>query len=155
MKTVEQLVAEYANLSPEERMLALNKYTMKAVGSCLKYEDDYQEATNAIGILTYAAIIADDRISDNELLLIYTGLKVTLGDSIDLDECKRIAAETLGNKSNIRLAAKDIAERYLSLWSDSDKEDVIRLCIALCAIDSVISPLEIKWLKELVAAATL
>ena len=155
MRTVEQLIAEYTALSEEERMLALNKYTMKAVASCLRYEDDYEEATKAIGVLTYAAIIADDRISDDELLLIYAGLKITLGDRIDLDECKRIAAETLINRDTYKSAAKHFAEVYLSLWDDKDKEDVINLCIALCAMDGVVSPLEVKWLKELVAAATL
>lgn len=155
MKTVEQLIDEYVSLSEEERILALNKFTMKSIASCLKYEEDYEEATKAIGVLTYAAIIADNRISDDELLLIYAGLKVTLGDRIDLDECKQIAAETLKNRDNYKIAAKHFAECYLSLWSDRDKEGVISLCIALCAIDGVVSPLEVRWLKELVAAATL
>ena len=153
MKTVEQLIAQYQSLSPEEKMLAFNQYTMTAINSCIQYEDDYEAATLALGTLTYAAIIADDRISDEELLLLYTGMKVTLGEQADLEKCKQLAQETLKCKDDIKEAARLFAEDYLALWEDDDKEDVILLCIALCAMDGVISDKEIRWLKELVAAA--
>ena len=121
--------------------------------SYVDYSDNPEEVSVALGILTYAAIIADNRISDEELLLLYAGLKVTLGDAVDLEECQRIATETLKSKEDIKAAAKELAQTYLSLWRDDDKEYVVNLCIALCAIDGEISGKEINWLKELMRAA--
>ena len=88
-------------------------------------------------------------------MLLYTGMKVTLGSSFDAEDCKEIAKATLEDKKDLKLAAKYLAENYLSLWNENDKENVIMLCIALCAIDGEISAKEVKWLKELVAAATI
>ena len=153
MKTVESLVLDFKRLSPEDQAVAFAEYTLKALDSSAAYADSVEEAGLALGILTYAAIVADNRISDEELLLIYAGLKATLGDRVDLEACKKIASETLRNKDDIKEAAKELAENYLVLWHDDDKEDIVRLCIALCAIDGEISGKEINWLKDLVYAS--
>lgn len=153
MKNVDTLIAEYNALSEAEKAVALGTYTMKAVTSCVMYEDNPEEATLALGVLTYAAILADDRISDEELILLHRGLQLSLNDNVDWDECQMIAANTLHNKEGFRAGAKEFAQNYLSMWKDNDKEDVIMLCIALCAIDGVISEKEKVWLNELVAAA--
>ena len=153
MKTVDMLIAEYNAFSEADKAVALGKYTMKAITSCVMYEDNPEEATLALGILTYAAILADDRISDEELMLMYRGMQVSLNGEVDWDECQMIAANILNNKADFRAGAEKFAGNYLSMWKDNDKEDVIMLCIALCAIDGVISEKEKIWLDELVAAA--
>ena len=147
------LLAEYEAFTQAEKDVALGKYTVKAVTSCVQYSDNPEEATLALGVLTYAAILADDRISDEELMLLYKGIQVTLNGEVDWDECQMIAANALNNKADIKDGAKEFAQNYLSMWRDNDKEDVIMLCIALCAVDGVISEKEKTWLKELVIAA--
>ncbi|MCH5156262.1 MAG: hypothetical protein J1G02_00110 [Clostridiales bacterium] len=153
MKSIEQFIEDYNNLSPEERSLAFSKYTMQSMSSFVKSAEDFEEATYALGVLTCAAILADDRISDEELLILYAGLKISLGTKADIEESKKLAAEILQDKNDYKDSAKIVAEKYLSVWNDNDKENVIMLCIALCAIDGVVSPKEILWLKELIAAA--
>lgn len=153
MKTVDMLIAEYNALSKADKEDALGKYTIKALTSCVMYSDDPEEATLALGVLTYAAILADDRIADEELMLLYRGLQVSLGGEVDWDECQMIAANTLNNKEDFIVGAEEFAQNYLSMWKENDKEDVIMLCIVLCAIDGVISDKGKVWLNELVAVA--
>lgn len=153
MKTVDQLCSEFQGLSQEEVLVALSTYAMKAISSCVNYAHNPMEASTALGVLLFAAIIADDRISEEELTVLYPSLKIALGPDADMDECKALAEEMLEGKEECMEAAKEFAEVYLSRWLNEDKEDVIMLCIALCAIDGVISNKEKAWLKELVAAA--
>lgn len=155
MKTVDQLCAQFQALPQEDVALALSTYSLKAINSCVNYSNNPQEAATALGVLLFAAIIADDRISDAEFAVIYPALQIVLGGKTDIEACKALAQEIIGEKEECLEAAKDFAEVYLSRWLHEDKEDVIMLCIALCAIDGEISSKEKAWLKELMVAAEL
>lgn len=152
MKPIETLCEEFEQMTQGEFMLTLSKYMTKAM-STVNNADSEQDALSALGILACSSVVADDAIDDIEFTVLYNGLKATMGDKVDIDDCLRLAQYTLDNKDNFRESALDLAENYLAFWDKEDKESVIMFCIALCAIDRKVSDKEIDWLKNLISAA--
>lgn len=153
MKTVDQLLAEFKQIPRENMPIELAKYAMKATKSCLDYAGNPLDATTNLGILVCSVFLADDKISEQEFALLYTSAKISLGNDIDLDTCKVIAQDLLNAKQDLKTAAVEVAIKYLSMWKDEDKEDLIMYLVGLCAIDENIAAKEIGWLKILMTAA--
>lgn len=153
MKTIDQLLAEFKQIPRENMPIELAKYAMKATKSCLDYAKDPEEATTNLGILVCSVFLADDKISEQEFQLLYMSAKISLGDQIDLDTCKVIAQDLLDAKKDLKSAAVEVAIKYLSMWKDEDKEDLLMYLVGLCAIDENIATKEIGWLKILMTAA--
>lgn len=153
MKSVDQLLAEFKQIPKENVPIKLSEYAMSAVKSCLEYTNNPETAAMALGVLVCSVFLADDKISEQEFQLLYMSAKLSMGDEIDLDSCKEIAKELLATKNDLKTAAVEVATKYLSLWTDKDKEDLIMYLVGLCAVDNDIAAKEIGWLKLLVTAA--
>ena len=150
MKTVDQLCEEVLK---EELMMAITKYTMQAASTCMRYTEDPEEASMMLGVLTWAAIIADGRLSEEEFRLLYPGLKIAKGNDATIEECRALAMQLFDEGENYQAIATYFAEEYLSQWKADEKENVIKCCIAICAIDGNISVKEKQWLRDLLKAA--
>ena len=91
----------------------------------------------------------EDMLQEEEYLLLYPMLYTFFGDSVDYEDCKKIAKEFKQEGKELKQYIDYIVDIF-GLISDELKEDIITVCLLICAIDGNISAKEKNWIKQLI-----
>jgi hypothetical protein len=95
------------------------------------------------------AIVADGKLSEEEYMLAYPMFRVFFGKSVNYDSSKQLI-------KSLRTEIKEF-KKYLDLMVDTFgelseelKDDIIYVCLLICAIDGKVSLSEKAWIKKLI-----
>lgn len=94
------------------------------------------------------AIVADGRLSEKEYMLIQPHLHAFFGDSINYDDAKRIFRQMRPEQNELKSIADEMVD-VIGILSDELKNDIILVCMLICAVDGKISLKERSWIKQL------
>ena len=83
---------------------------------------------------------------DGEIELEYASIN---GENIDYESCKLMARYFRKENKELKKYL-DLVTDLLGLLSDELKEDLIVVCLLICAIDGKISLKEKRWIKQLI-----
>ena len=97
----------------------------------------------------FGAIAADGRLSEEEYALIHPLLHAFFGENVDYETCRK-TMRGLGPESRELKKAVDEMTDILSALSDELKEDIVLVCLMICAIDGKVSLREKQWIKQLI-----
>lgn len=95
------------------------------------------------------AIVADGRISEEEYALCYPLLRAFFGEEIDYNDVKK-AVKLLKTESKELKRNVDEMVDILGELDDELKDDIVIVCMMICAIDGKISLKEKNWIKQLI-----
>lgn len=95
------------------------------------------------------SIVADGKIDESEYLLMKPLLEDFFGTHINYEDCKKIAKE-FKPEGKVLKEYVDYMVDILGQLSDKLKEDIIIVCLLICAVDGKISYKERKWVKQLI-----
>lgn len=95
------------------------------------------------------AIVADRRISEEEYALCYPLLRAFFGEEIDYNDVKK-AVKLLKTESTELKRNVDEMVDILGELDDELKDDIVIVCMMICAIDGKISLKEKNWIKQLI-----
>ncbi len=95
------------------------------------------------------AIVADGRISEEEYALCYPLLRAFFGEEIDYNDVKK-AVKLLKTESKELKRNVDEMVDILGKLDDELKDDIVIVCMMICAIDGKISLKEKNWIKQLI-----
>ncbi|MCX4287206.1 MAG: TerB family tellurite resistance protein [Clostridia bacterium] len=95
------------------------------------------------------AIVADGRISEEEYALCYPLLRAFFGEEIDYNDVKK-AVKLLKTESTELKRNVDEMVDILGELDDELKDDIVIVCMMICAIDGKISLKEKNWIKQLI-----
>ena len=96
------------------------------------------------------AIAADGRLSEEEYLIIYPLLHAFFGEELDYETCKSAIRFLKPESKELNNVLNDMIDMF-GLFDEDLKDDLIIICMLICAIDGKITPKEKNWLKELIA----
>lgn len=111
--------------------------------------EDAITATTIFATFIIGSIVADGKIKEEEYILLYPMLYTFFGDSVDYEECKKIARKFKKEGKELKQYIDYIVD-ILGMFSDELKEDIITVCLLICAIDGNISAKEKNWVKQLI-----
>ncbi len=111
--------------------------------------EDEIEATTIFATFIMGSIVADGKIQEEEYILLYPMLYTFFGDSVDYEDCKEIAKEFKQEGKELKQYIDYIVDIF-GLISDELKEDIITVCLLICAIDGNISAKEKNWIRQLI-----
>lgn len=111
--------------------------------------EDEVDTLTIFATFIIGSIVADGKINEEEYMLIYPMLYTFFGDHIDYDDCKKIAREFRKEGKELKQYV-DYMVNILGLVSDELKEDIIIVCLLICAVDGHVSLKEKKWIEQLV-----
>ncbi|MGN1327102.1 MAG: TerB family tellurite resistance protein, partial [Clostridia bacterium] len=111
--------------------------------------EDAITATTIFATFIIGSIVADGKIKEEEYILLYPMLYTFFGDSVDYEECKKIARKFKKEGKELNQYIDYIVD-ILGMFSDELKEDIITVCLLICAIDGNISAKEKNWVKQLI-----
>jgi len=147
---------EFNKLCKQFEQLDVLSYTAILAEKSIKVLPALREAAGgkldgaaAFATFIMGAIAADGRLSEEEYTLCYPLLYAFFGDSVNYDDCKSAARLLRSEGRELKKAVNDMVDIFGAL-SDELKDDIIIICMLICAVDGKISLKEKAWIKELI-----
>lgn len=111
--------------------------------------EDEIDAVSVFATFILGSIVADGKISEEEYMLMYPLLHTFFGDYIDYEGCKEIAKAFKAENKELKQYLDYMLDIF-DIVSDSLKEDIVTVCLLICAVDGKISLKEKNWIKQLI-----
>ncbi len=111
------------------------------------------DGLDALAIYTdfiLCSVAADGKLSEEEFLLVKPVLDLIAGADVSYEEAKAIFKAAGLDKPKEYKAAMDKTVDLLGLVSPQLKDDIILVCMLICAVDGKISFKEKRWIKKLI-----
>ncbi|MDE5897003.1 MAG: hypothetical protein K2H43_04225 [Clostridia bacterium] len=81
--------------------------------------------------------------------MIYPLLRAFFGDEVNYEICKAAVRMMKPASRELKKCVKEMADVFGAL-SDELKEDIIVICLLICAVDGKVSRKEKSWIKKLI-----
>lgn len=145
MNDFNALCKEFENMDALSYGAYLAEKSVSVVPKLLALDSDTHTGTDLMVAFILASVAADNRLTEEEYALIYPLLYSFFGDSVDYKECKKFVRSLTDLKKVADEAVDKLGELDYSL-----KEDIVIICLMICAVDGKVSPMEKAWIKKLV-----
>lgn len=149
MKEFNQICKEMENMDVLTYGAVLAEKSLEILPALSKITEDEIDAVTIFATFIIGSIAADGKIKEEEYLLLYPSLHTFFGDSINYEDCKKIAKEFKKEGKELKQYVDYIVD-ILGMLSDELKEDIIIVCLLICAVDGKVSLKEKAWVKQLI-----
>ena len=149
MKEFNMLCREFEEMDPGTYFSMLDNLAADIIPALRCVSFDGVTGEEAFGRFVLGAIVSDGKLSEDEYNLIYPMLEHFFGEDVDFDYAKRLLKE---NKT-VNKQLKEDADRMvdvLGLLSDDLKNDIVLVCLMICAVDGKVGLREKNWIKKLI-----
>lgn len=150
MKDFDLLCKEFEQMEPEKYTTYLNVKSAEILPILKSAAADGLSGTLIFFSFVLGAIAADGKLSTDEYNLIYPLLNAFLGDSINYENAKDIFKSLKRESKDLKNVTTKMID-ILGLLSENLKEDIVIICMMICAVDGKISFKEKKWIMQLIA----
>ena len=145
MRKFNEICKSVENMDVLTYSAVLAKKSLEILPALNEITEDEIDAVTIFATFIIGSIVADGKIKEEEYLLLYP----FFGDSIDYEDCKKVAKEFKQEGKELKQYIDYIVDIF-GLISDELKEDIITVCLLICAIDGNISAKEKNWIKQLI-----
>ncbi len=149
MKEFNLICKEVESLNVLEYTAILEEKATKLIPALNAISEDEIQGTTLFAAFILGSIVADNKIDESEYLLMYPLLSLFFGENVDYESCKLMARYFRKENKELKKYL-DLVTDLLGLLSDELKEDLIVVCLLICAIDGKISLKEKRWIKQLI-----
>lgn len=148
MKEFDELCKEFEQMDP---LLSRATLAVKSADVLPKLSKMTGKLDAAAIFATFilGAIAADGRLSEGEYESVYPLLHVFFGDELNYEDCRTAVRRLKPEGRELKKALDDMVDLFGSFDEDL-KEDVILVCMLICAVDGKISLKEKNWIKKLI-----
>lgn len=150
MKEFNQICKEFEQLDVLSYGAILAEKSAKILPTLKNITQDGATGAAIYATFILGAIAADGKLSEEEYLLVYPLLSAFFGESVNYEEVK-YAVKLLKPESKELKNSVDAMVDILGKIDEELKNDIIIVCMMICAIDGKISQKEKRWIKQLIA----
>ena len=101
------------------------------------------------GAFITAAVVADGKLAEEEYALLYPMLNLFFGEKLDYESCKKAVRQMASENKELKKLTNEMVD-VLGILSKDLKEDIIIICMLICAVDGKVSLKEKLWIKQLI-----
>ncbi len=109
---------------------------------------DHCSGGTVLALFILGAVVADGKLSEEEYALLYPELKKFFGDNIDYEYCRKMFGRYKTEAKQLQETVKQMIE-FMGHLSQELKDDIIIVCLMICAIDGKVSAKEKAWIRQL------
>lgn len=150
MKEFNEICRAAESLNPVEYGLLLAAKTAKIFPALHALTKDPEESAAIMATFMIASVYADGKLDEAEYEIMKPMLEEFFGQEVDFEQAKTVVKAFKPEGKEL----KEVVDRMVDLlgeFSDELKEDVITVCLLVCAIDGKISAREKRYIKQLIA----
>ena len=111
--------------------------------------DDPAEVNGMLAMFMMASVYADGKLDEAEYEMILPMLKAFFGDSLDYETTKQAVKAFKPEGKQLMALVDDIVDMIGQLSEDL-KDDLIMICLLICAVDGKVTAKEKKYIKQLI-----
>lgn len=150
MKDFNELCREYETLDAESYAAILTEKAANVLPALHAVTESGIDGATIFLSYILAAIAADGRLSEEEYALIYPLLYAFFGEGVDYEACKEAVRKTRRFGGKMKKIVKSMTDVF-GVVSDGLKDDIVLICLMICAVDGKVSPKEKRWIRKLIA----
>ena len=150
MKSFQQLYKEVTSISGFDYADVLEEKAKKIIPVLSTLNGGREGAMAVFSEFILCALASDGRLTKSE----YYGLKPTLhlffGDDFNYDACELAVQNIKETRGMLKIVLDNMVDMYGAV-NDALKEDIITVCLIICAVDGKVALKERNWIKKLIA----
>ena len=137
------------NLNPIEYAAIITAKTAKIMPALKEITQDTADSLELLATFMIASVYADGKLDESEYLLLMPALKLFFGDDFDYDSAKELVKTFKPEGKELKKVVDEMVD-MLGELSEELKDDIIIVCLLICAVDGKISLKEKKYIKQLI-----
>lgn len=137
------------SLDPLEYATVITAKTVKIMPALCELSNDKIDAVGTFASFLIASVYADGKLDESEYLLMLPMLKLCFGADFDYDSAKALVKAFKPEGKELKNLVDEIVD-ILGEVSPELKDDIITVCLLVCAIDGKISLKEKNYIKQLI-----
>lgn len=149
MKEFNRLCKEFEQLDVLSYSLILAEKSLKVIPVLKEITEDGLDGVTVFATFVLGAIGADGKLSEEEYAVCYPLLHAFFGDNVNYAVCKKAVKLLKPESEELKKAVKEMVDVFGKL-SEELKDDIIIICMLICAVDDKISLKEKLWIKSLI-----
>lgn len=149
MTSFNQLCTTVENLDAVEYTALLAAKSLKIIPALNALSSDGIGGTEMLADFVLCSIVVDGKLSEEEYLLMKPMLNVFFGEDFDYDDCKKTVRVLRSDTKKFKKYLDNLVD-LLGTLSEELKDDIITVCLLICAVDGKISAKEKSWIKQLI-----
>lgn len=149
MKEFDVLCRELEEMDGATYTALLAEKAARVLPALAAVSDSGVDGAAMLATFILGAVAADGKLSEEEYLLLSPMLHVFFGDAVDYETCKEAVKEFRPEARALKDGV-DMLVDVLGQLSEDLKDDIVLVCLMICAIDGKVSQKEKRWIKQLV-----
>lgn len=128
-------------------------YEQKSVGIVKALSGIMEDGRDGVAIFMdfiLAAVAADGKLAEDEFLAIRPGMEAILGRSVSYGDALEMFMRAGLDEPEGLKAEVDLMVDVIGLLSPELKEDIVLICLMVCAVDGKVCDSEKAWIKQLI-----
>lgn len=148
MKEFDMLCKEFEQMDALSYAAILTEKAKQIVPALSAITEDGASGVMLFATFLVGAVVSDGELSVEEFALTYPLFELFFGEDIGYDECDYIVRNMRRESKQLARYVDDMVDVFGQL-SETLKEDLVLVCLMICAIDGKISAKEKRWIKKL------
>ncbi len=149
MKEFDQLCREFEQLDPLTYGVLLAEKAADIFPALALVTGSEEEGASLFATFILGAVAADGKLSEEEYALVYPMFHAFFGEEADYEACKKAVRSMRAEKKDLKETVDAIVD-LMGLLSEELKDEIVLVCLMICAIDGKVSLSEKNWIKKLV-----
>lgn len=145
MKEFDELCKEFEKMDALSYGAYLAEKSVSIMPKLLALDADGRTGADLMTAFVLASVAADNKLTEEEYALIYPLLFTFFGDAVDYKECKK----WIHSLTALKKVSDDAVDMLGNLDSEL-KDDIVIVCLMICAVDGKVSLAEKMWIKKLI-----
>ncbi len=148
MSEFDKLCKQFENLDVVSYTTLLEQRSRKIIPALSAISQDGQSGVQIFMTFILGAIVADNRLSEDEYALILPLMHSFFGESVNYEQAKRDFRKIRPEQNELKKITDEMID-VLGILSDDLKNDIVLVCMLICAVDGKISLKEKNWIKQM------
>lgn len=149
MNDFNKLCKEFENIDSDTYVAFLTEEAATILPQLSALSVDGESGPEIFALFVMASFVADGKLSEEEYAALYPLLHAFLGDSVNYDDCKKAISGLKEESKDMKRIADEMVD-MIGQVSPTLKDQIIIVCMLLCAIDGKISYKEKQWIQKLI-----
>lgn len=149
MSDFNKLCKAAEGLNPLEYSAIITAKTLKIVPALKAMTESREDVLELLATFMIASVYADGKLDESEYLLMLPALKLFFGNEVDYETAKAVVKAFRPEGRELKKVV-DVLVDLLGEVSPELKDDIITVCLLICAVDGKISLREKSFIKQLI-----
>lgn len=149
MSEFNKICKEFEQLDVLSYVALLGIKSKRILPALIDITQDGETGVEIFASFIMGAIAADGRLSETEYELLSPLLHAFFGEELDYETCRKAFRKMAPEQKELKKSVDEMVD-VLGLLSDDLKDDIITVCLLICAVDGKVSLREKNWIKQLI-----